>query len=50
MGKEKVVSVRTYKLDGDLLVVEQIDTLKNDAERTLADLPSDAVVDADNVG
>lgn len=39
----------TYKLDGDLLVVEEIDTLKYDTERTLSDLFANSVMHPHNV-
>lgn len=40
----------TYKLDGNLLVVQQVGALENDTERALANLLADAVVHADDIG
>ena len=40
----------THKLDGNLLVVQEIGAFEYDAERTLADLLADAVVDAYDIG
>lgn len=39
----------TYKLDGDLLVVQQVGSFKDDAKGTLADLLPHTVVDAHNI-
>lgn len=39
----------TYKLDGDLLVVQQVRSLKDNAERPLSDLFADAIVHANDV-
>ena len=44
------VALAWLELDGNLLLIEQIGALKDDAERALADLLADAVVDADDVG
>ena len=41
---------RTYEFDGNLLVVEEVGTLKDDTERTLSDLLSHSVVYTDDVG
>ena len=40
----------THEFDCDLLAVQQILALKDDSERALANLLSDAVVDANDVG
>lgn len=40
---------KTHKLDSNLLVVQQVGALENDAKRALADLLADAVVHADDV-
>lgn len=40
----------THKLDGDLLVVQQVGALEDDTEGALADLLPDPVVDAHDVG
>lgn len=39
----------TYEFDGDLLVVQQVGTLEDDTEGTLANLLADSVVHADDV-
>ena len=39
-----------YKFDGDLLVVQKIGSLEDDAKRALANLLADAIVHADDVG
>lgn len=41
--------VVTYEFDGDLLVVQQIGSLKNNTKGTLADLLPHPVMDADDV-
>lgn len=41
---------KTYKLNGDLLVVQQVSSLEDDTEGALADFLADAVVHADDVG
>jgi hypothetical protein len=42
--------ITTYKLDGDLLVVEQVGTLKQHAKGALANFLADTVVHAYDVG
>jgi hypothetical protein len=44
------VALAGLKLDGDLLLVEQVGALKDDAEAALANLLADAVVDTHHVG
>ena len=44
------IALSRLKLDGDLLLVEQVGALEDDAEAALADLLADAVVHADDVG
>lgn len=39
----------TYEFDGDLLVVQQVGTLENNTERTLANLLPHPVMHADDV-
>jgi len=41
--------VFTYEFDGDLLVVEQVCALEDDAERTFTDLLADPVMHTNNV-
>ena len=43
------VALARLKLDGHLLLVEQVGALKDDAETALANLLADAVVHADDV-
>lgn len=38
-----------YKFDGDLLVVEQIGTLEDDAKGPLPDLLADTIMDPDDI-
>ena len=40
----------TYKLDGDLLVVQQVGALEQHTKRALANLLADAIVHAHDVG
>ena len=42
--------MKTYKFDGNLLVVEEVGALKDDAKRTLANLFGYSIVDAIDVG
>lgn len=44
------IALARLELDGDLLLVEQVGALEDDAEAALADLLADAVVHADDVG
>jgi hypothetical protein len=44
------IALARLKLNGDLLLVEQVGALEDDAEAALANLLADAVVDADDVG
>jgi hypothetical protein len=44
------VALARLELDGDLLLVEQVGALENDAKATLANLLPDAIVDAHHVG
>jgi hypothetical protein len=44
------VALSGLEFDGDLLVVEQIGALEDDAERALSYLLADAVVHTDNIG
>ena len=44
------VTLARLELDGDLLLVEQVGALENNAKTTLADLLADAVVDAHHIG
>jgi hypothetical protein len=44
------IALARLKLDGDLLLVEQVGALEDDAEAALANLLPDAVVDAHHVG
>jgi hypothetical protein len=44
------IALARLELDGDLLLVEQVGALENDAKATLANLLPDAVVDAHHVG
>jgi hypothetical protein len=44
------IALARLELDGNLLLVEQVGALEDDAEGALADLLADAVVDADDVG
>lgn len=41
---------RTYEFDGNLLVVQQVGTLKDDAKRALAYLFPDSVMNTDDIG
>lgn len=44
------VALPGLELDGNLLLVKQVGALENDAEAALADLLSDAIVNAHHVG
>ena len=44
------IALPWLELDGDLLLVEQVGALEDDAERALANLLADAIVDAHDVG
>ena len=44
-----VTKKRTYKFDGDLLIVQQIRTFENNAKRTLSNFFPDPIVDTDNI-
>jgi hypothetical protein len=39
----------TDEFDGDLLIVQQVGSFENNAERTLSNLLADSVVDADDI-
>jgi len=41
---------QTYKLDGDLRVIQKVRSFEDNAETTLSDLLSDAIVHTDNIG
>lgn len=49
-SKSREIDIRTHEFNGDLSVVQQVCTLEDDTERTLADLLADAVMHADDVG
>lgn len=42
-------AMATHKLDGDLLIVQQVGALEDDTKRTLANLLPNPVVHTDNV-
>lgn len=44
------IALARLELDGNLLLVEQVGALEDDAKGALANLLADAVVDADDVG
>lgn len=50
LHRERGEKASTYKLDGDLLAVEQVRALKDDAKGALSDLLPHPVVHPHNVG
>lgn len=44
------IALSRFKFDGDLLVVQQIRSFKDNTKRTLSNLLPDAVVHPDNIG
>ena len=43
-------AICTYELDGNLLVIQEVCAFKDDTERALSDLLSDAIMNANDVG
>jgi len=47
---QRLPGIKTYKLDGNLLVVQEIGAFEDDAEGALSNLLADAIMHADHVG